>query len=253
MKISGTLTAFIFRRWSRMTIRELASSHVAALLAATDLTRERARDRAIVALCLDAGLRRGEIEDLCVRDLDHLNAVLTVADGGRRRLVRLGSTALAAVAPFVDDRPLGSPLLVSRSGRPASEREVHEQLLRVGELAGFGAWVTNRHTRRVFLSAVGRQHGVSIAMRLVGHVGGRVRPATCEEALHAQQRRDWVSPMDWMVGSTPPSTLASDTGVSFGLVESDDYGDELTNCNTPGGAPKAANTPPLTEGVRRQR
>jgi integrase len=185
-----------------MAIRELGSNHVAAMFAATDLTRERARDRAIVALCLDAGLRRGEIEDLRDCDIDPLSGVLSVADGGRRRLVRLGSTALAALAPFLDDRPLGSPLLVSRSGRPASERTVHEQLLRVGELAGLGVWVTNRHTRRAFLSAVARQHGASIAMRLVGHVGGRVRPATCDEALRAQQGRDWVSPMDRMLGIT---------------------------------------------------
>jgi len=43
----------------------------------------RGLDQAILVLCLDAGLRRGEIASLQVRDLDPLTSVLTVGEGSR--------------------------------------------------------------------------------------------------------------------------------------------------------------------------
>ncbi len=182
-----------------MTSRELSSNGVAAMLTTTARTRERARDRAILALCLDAGLRRGEVANLRVRDVDPSTSVLTVADGVRRRQVRLGSTSSTALAPFVTGRDPDGPLLVARSGRQTSERTVHEQLRRIGDLAGLGEWVTNRHTRRAFIGVMAMQHGAPVALRLGGHMGGRVKPASCEEALRSQQRPDWVSPMDHML------------------------------------------------------
>lgn len=183
-----------------MAIRELSAHDMTIMLAATARTREHARDRAILVLCLDAGLRRGEIAGLRVGDFDPLTSVLTVAEGVRRRLVRLGSTSCAALAPFITDRVGASPLLIARSGRRSSERTVHEQLRRIGELAGLGEWVTNRHTRRGFIGLVAMLHSAPVAMRLIGHLGGRVRPASCEEALEAQQVEGWVSPMDGMLG-----------------------------------------------------
>lgn len=199
-----------------MTTRELSSNDVAAMLTATARTRERARDQAILALCLDAGLRRGEVASLRVKDVDLSTSVLTVPDGVRRRQIRLGSTSSAALKPFATGRDLGSPLLVARSGRQTSERTVHEQLRRIGDLAGLGEWVTNRHTRRAFIGVMAMQHGAPVALRLGGHMGGRIRRASCEEALRSQQRPNWVSPLDHMLRLTGNPGAQSQSHASIG-------------------------------------
>jgi site-specific recombinase XerC len=179
-----------------MTISDLHPNQVRALYDASARTREHARDRAILSLCLDAGLRRDEVPVLRARDVDLRTDVLATGTGACRRRVRLGTAALEAVAPFVREGRPTEPLLVSRAGTPVTDRTVHEQLRRMGELAGLGEWVTCRHTRRAYVAAMAVRHSASIALRLRGHAGFRTRPETVEEAQKAQFRQPWVSPLD---------------------------------------------------------
>jgi hypothetical protein len=115
-------------------------------------------------------------------------------------VLRIGSTTLQAILPFVVGRRPDDALLTSRLGTPVTERTVHEQLRRLGELAGMGEWVTNRHTRRTFVAAVAARYPAAVALRLSGHAGDRVRPVSAEAALSVQMEPDWVSPLDAMLG-----------------------------------------------------
>jgi site-specific recombinase XerC len=183
-----------------MTDWTLTPWQVRALCEASARTREAARDRAILCLCLDAGLRRREIPHLRVRDVDLQRGVVSIGAGLDRRRVRLGATALDALAPFVHERHASERLLVTRSGTPVTDRTVHEQLRRLGELAGMGEWVTNRHTRHTFVGAIAAAHPAPVVLRLAGHAGHRIRPVPAEAALRAQFEPAWVSPLDAMLG-----------------------------------------------------
>jgi hypothetical protein len=106
---------------------------------------------------------------------------------------------MGAIAAFVCDRRVTEPLLVSRAGAPVTDRSVHEQLRRIGELAGLGEWVSCRHTRRTYISAIARCHLAPVALRLGGHAGFRIRPVSIEDALQAELGLAWTSPLDEML------------------------------------------------------
>lgn len=184
-----------------MAITELYPNQVRALYEASARTRESARDRAILCLCVDAGLRRREFPNLRCRDVDLVRGVVTVRGSTSPRRIRLGSTSLEVLAPFCRDRRLGDPLLTSRTGASVTERSVHEQLRRLGELAGMGEWVTNRHTRHTFVAGVAARHPAQVVLRLAGHAGDRVRPASAGVALSAQFEPGWTSPLDALLGA----------------------------------------------------
>ena len=183
-----------------MATWSLTANQVRALYEACPRTRESARDRAILCLCVDAGLRRREIPGLRVRSVDLERSVVSIGSGPSRRLVRLGAESFEAVAPFLRGRRGTDPLLVSRSGEPVTDRIVHEQLRRLGELAGMGEWVTNRHTRHTFVEAVAGHYSADIVLRIAGHAGHRVKAASAEFALRAQMSSGWTSPLDEMLG-----------------------------------------------------
>jgi len=183
-----------------MSTEHLSPTQVSALIHAAARTREPARDLAILAVCIDAGPRRCELVDARRSDLDARRGLLALGGGPTRRVIRLGEGTLAAllvVAPAVSS----GPLIVARDGRPVTERIVHEQLLTIGSFAGLGHWVTARHARRTFIAAVAATLPLPIAMRLADHGSKRFPPASIEEAMAAQFRSGWTSPLDAMLAT----------------------------------------------------
>ena len=178
----------------------LDAEQVALVVAASGCTRHPFRDRAIVALCIDAGLRRHEVLAMQMADFDFTLCTVSVGTGAARRVIRLGHTSVLTLRDLGADRPRRSQLLVFERDAPVTARVVHEQLRRAGELAGLGEWVTCRHTRRTYLQAVARAYPLPIVMRLMGHAGdARHRPASAQQALEAQFEDPWVSPLDALV------------------------------------------------------
>ena len=171
---------------------------VASLLAGSDATRHPARDHAIAAICLDAGLRRREAVALRMGDLDTRMWTVSVGSGATHRVIRLGRHSRLAVENLLGaDCGDSGPLLTSRAGAAVTARVIHEQLSRAGELADLAGGVTCRHTRRTYMQAIAGTHPLPIVMRLMGHAGDkRHRPASITEALEAQFDDAWVSPLD---------------------------------------------------------
>lgn len=179
-------------------VRPLGDAEVLLLIPAAARTRHPARDLAILSLAVDAGLTRSEISGLRSVDLEDAD-VLHVA-GLRPRAIRLGQACLNALEPLRGQRDGGGLL-------PVTDRVVHEQLLRIGELAGIGEWVTCRHTRRTFISSIAEAgHDIPVLLRLAGHAPGRVKPATIDEALEAQFTAGWRSPLDTMLDRVCPAS-----------------------------------------------
>jgi integrase len=183
-----------------MEPRLLDAHEVTLLFEAAHRTRDSSRDLALFCLAADAGLRRSELVAARSSDFDPTRRVLIVGSSARRRVIRLGYIATAAVTG-VQGRSPGEALFVDRHGRPVTERVVHEQLRRIGELAGLGEWVTCRHLRRTYISSIATDLPTAIALRLAGHTGARVRPASVDEAVAAQSAHGWRSPLDTLLGT----------------------------------------------------
>jgi integrase/recombinase XerD len=153
-------------RGSGRSIQPFSPEEVKALVSATQYTAEakttgRAafsmrrptarRDRALVLLLLDTGLRVSETSRLCVHNLSVETGEVHVQPHGTRRKTRgrtvfLGRASRLAVWRYLAERDaLADGLLfVTRAGRPMTRYHIHHTLQRLGERAD----VSNVHPHR---------------------------------------------------------------------------------------------------------
>lgn len=156
-------------------VESLREREMRALVAAAgDQSRNPVRDRAIVLLLLDSGLRLGELVSLRVRDLDLVEGrCRVVGKGAKERIVPIGGRSRRALRAWLltcGPSKGDTPLFVGRRGEVLSPRGV--QLL-VGRLARAAEISTRcsphvlRHSfARAFLANGG---DVFTLQRILGH------------------------------------------------------------------------------------
>jgi integrase len=177
--------------------RPLTDVEVSELLHAASDTREALRDRAIVALLIDAGPSRSELVRLVHSDYDPDDGVISIGVGESSRRVPLGRISGAAIDALVNGGGLPTaPLLRSRSGVPVTDRAVHELLCRLSAAGELGFVATCRHTRRTWLHWVLQAFPGPVVARLANHHPARMPRATSEEALAVLLEIGWISPLD---------------------------------------------------------
>lgn len=115
-----------------------------------------ARDQAIILLLLDTGVRRSELCDICIKDIDLKGRTLHVRGKGRgrdkkERIVQLGKRTAKAIWRYMtmrlDDTDPDEPLFVvgnQDDTRPLKPRYLSRLVKRIGERAG----VSNVHPHR---------------------------------------------------------------------------------------------------------
>lgn len=154
-------------------VQPFADEEVARLLRAAGQTRQGERDRAIVLVLLDTGLRAQELCDLQYRDLDLDARSLKVraGKGNKSRTVYLGRRATKALFDYVqaDGRERGDPLFFAQSREGLTYAGLRQLFRRLG----LAATVKDCHAHRMrhsfaisFLRAGGQQLAL---MRLLGH------------------------------------------------------------------------------------
>ncbi len=110
------------------------------------------RERAIVLLLLDTGLRLAEVTPLRVGDLRPDGTIRVMGKGSKERIVPLGVTARRAVVRYVAGRGAARPgdaLFVGARGRPIQRRTLQRAIADLGRRAGVGTRCsphTFRHT-----------------------------------------------------------------------------------------------------------
>ncbi len=110
------------------------------------------RERALVFLMLDTGLRLAEVAALRVGDLRPDGTIRVLGKGSKERIVPLGATARRALVRYIAERGnIGSSeaLFVNRYGGRLSRRGIHYAVARLGRRAGVGTRCsphTFRHT-----------------------------------------------------------------------------------------------------------
>ncbi len=137
------------------TVSMFTPKEIKALFAACEkeATPElRARDKAILSLLLDAGLRVSEIacDDTRLEEVTGLRLGMVflkpsesylevIGKGGNERTVPLGNQARLALRrhiSYYEERPMNSCVFLSRNGNPLSTRSVEDVVYRLAEWAG---------------------------------------------------------------------------------------------------------------------
>lgn len=107
------------------------------------------RDRAVLFVLLDTGIRAGELCRLTVGDAHIQSGRLAIQEGkgGRGRVVWLGSHSRPAVWRYLQERPdidPAAPLFASSGNRPLTASALEKRLRKIGTRAG----VANVHPHR---------------------------------------------------------------------------------------------------------
>jgi len=197
-------------------VKPLSQEQVGALLRAcertsTAQTKRRAtfsskrgtalRDRAIVLLLVDSGMRCGELCRLAVEDVDQATGQISIrqAKGGSVRVVFIGKSARRALWSYAATRQHssgGNPVFTTREGQPLTPDRVTKLIANLGRRAGFH--VHPHQLRHTFATMFLRNGGNLLSLqRLLGHSSLEMvrRYAAIADADLATAHRD-ASPAD---------------------------------------------------------
>lgn len=176
-------------RYERPQILPYTRDEIAALLKVTDFaagwdTRNgkrtqnarptKLRDRALILLFLDTGLRTSELIGLQMRDYDRTTGQIIVRQGkgGKDRIVFAAQGAKAALWRYLVDRQPASPsdpIFITRTGQPLERNSLRHLLQRLGQRSAVTN-VTIHRFRHTFAVEFLRNGGNALELqRLLGH------------------------------------------------------------------------------------
>jgi integrase/recombinase XerD len=166
-----------------------------------------ARDRAVISLLLESGLRLQELADLRVQDIDLSGHMVRVWFGkqGKSRITGFGPQTRKALWRYLSLRPAeteGAKLWITEEGRPLTSRGIQEIVRRLKRDAGLqhvrGLVHKCRHTFAThFLEHTG---DMKACQTLLGHATLHMTQRYTEyvEAGHALKYFNGTGPLDWM-------------------------------------------------------
>ena len=131
------------------------------------------RDRAIILLLVDTGMRASELCELRIRDLDIPNHRVRVMGKGRKeRMLPISARTTQAIWRYLatrDTKRDHSFLFATRTEGPLERNNLRNTLKRIGRRAGVGG-VTVHRFRHTFAIAFLRNNGHIMALqRMLGH------------------------------------------------------------------------------------
>lgn len=170
----------------RMSKGSLSPEEIAALWAAA----ERARDKIILGLGYQSGLRPGEIAALKSADINNSSATAIVTKKGRARTVYLTRETLAALALYqARERPQSgaSTIVLTKWGTPACQRDVTRWLKEMGQRAGVRRPIGAHMLRHTFAAEL-REGGADL--QTISDLLGHAQLDTTR--IYAKARPDWM-------------------------------------------------------------
>ena len=177
-KLAGNPMELIERpRRERTLIRPLSSEQAARLLEMPDArTSQGLRDRAMMALMLDSGLRVSEVLSVEANRIDWVNCALSVMGKGRKeRTVPFSARTGQVLLEYARERakrPAADPqFFLGRTGRRLERTKVRKLVVRYGKAAGIDGVRVSPHTlRHTFAVLYVRNGGDSFSLQeILGH------------------------------------------------------------------------------------
>ncbi len=192
----------------RLPLPKLAR-HVPVTLTEDDAQRllqaaPRPWHKCLVVLLLSTGMRRSEVAQISLEDLDLENRQLLVhGKGAKERVVPLADQALAAIEEYLPKRKKTDShrLFVSQYGKPINGRAISRMLQRTLKTAGLdGRGITPHKLRHTFATHLIRS-GADI--RTVQELLGHADIGTTARYLHSDVRTKLaaVEKLEGMLGS----------------------------------------------------
>jgi site-specific recombinase XerD len=129
-----------------------------------------ARNRSIILMLLDTGMRLSECASLTLEDVDLVNGTVRVwGKGGKQRLARLGKTARGELQAYLGLRgsTAANALWLGKTGRPLKRSGLQIMVRRLGKLGGSARW--SPHTfRNTFAMNYLRAGGDPFTLQILG-------------------------------------------------------------------------------------
>jgi site-specific recombinase XerD len=174
--VTGLSKRVVMPRKESKALRTLTPREVAALMDAAGRGQCRERDRAILAVLADTGIRASELCGLRLEDIhvgDDGAWLLVRGKGKKERIVALGSLSRRLLVRYTQRyRPRqgdATRAFLTRSGREIATNTLHALLLRLAESAGVGG-VSAHAFRRTYAVEFLKQGGdVARLARSMGH------------------------------------------------------------------------------------
>ena len=159
-------------RVERKELATLSADEVARLIAMQPLTTFAGRrNRAILALLYDTGIRVGELVALRCEDLDLDGATLRVRGKAKRdRRVPLSIDLARVLGRYLAEARSKTQLFTTSTGKPLRPTAVNQWLRRAGRLAGITKRVSPHVFRHSFATAYLRNGGDEFTLQeILGH------------------------------------------------------------------------------------
>jgi integrase/recombinase XerC/integrase/recombinase XerD len=195
----------------RKIIAPFTTEHIKSLLLLCDDRKFLgARDRAIILMFLDTGLRLSELTNIQIKDVDFDRETIRVmGKGARERVVRIGRTAQKALLHYLLKRQDDlSRLWVSEERKPFNPRGVAMMIQRLGERAGIDGVRCSPHTFRHTFATQALLNGAGEfeVQSLLGHEGlvmtrrytASLRSEAAVEGHRGTKERKGFGPVDNM-------------------------------------------------------
>jgi site-specific recombinase XerD len=183
--------------------RSVRQNEVARLFASIG---DHLRDRTIFTLMLHAGLRIGEVINLCTGDIylseNRMPHLRLNGKGQRERIVYLSTTATQLLEKYLQSRPLdsGERVFLNRRGKPITATGIQLQLAKYCHQADI--WVTChqlRHTFACYMISAGVP--VTSVQKMLGHTSLRTTQLYVEVA-DKQVERDYHAGIQKVIESS---------------------------------------------------
>ena len=185
-------------------IDPLSDADLRRLLAVADV-----RDRAIVLLLLDTGLRVSEAAGITLGDLRPDTSIKVLGKGAKERIVPVGAVARGAIGRYLERRGGGAPnepLFLGPVGQRLTLTGIQQLLRRLRARAGIAARCNPHTFRHTFAHNYLVNGGdVFTLQRMLGHTSlEMVRRYVALADADVATRHRAASPADRLMASTEP-------------------------------------------------
>lgn len=160
------------------------------------------RDRAVILVLVDTGVRAQELCDLVLRDYDNKVGRLKIrhGKGNKSRFVFMGETARKALWRYLADRgevKPNDPIFMTRNGTPLDPHSLLHMVLRCADRAGVAHANIHKFRHTFAINFVRNGGSVLELQRLLGHERldtVQIYASLAESDLQAAQKK--ASPAD---------------------------------------------------------
>ena len=157
----------------KRTIIPLTKTEILALLKSVDQSQYSQRNRAIVFLLLDTGMRASELCILKVHDLNWVTShVKVIGKGKKERLIPFSTETAKVINEYLSTRKNlspSSPIFALKSGKPLDRYELRKTLAELGEKAGVSRVYPHRFRHTFAIQFLRNGGNIYTLQEILGH------------------------------------------------------------------------------------